>query len=274
MSQESTKQPDSNLKDQFNSFVENKKTSAEAKPAVCEACKQPMPTSTPYRSNNAQVNEQSNEDDTMLGRFFAKTASMLEATRKHTPKPISWMFKSLGWVVVGTVVAVVVIGVGYFVVRYIAWYALVAIGKWLLEKIGKHLPLGLAIDDPGSLSAWTDWEVGVAAGVGLIALGLLGKGVARLYRRYQINNLKPGDRVMVEGMGKATVIASGPDGCGHTGKHAVQPHWERKGGDDWRVPLYLMRERDAAYSLGLDPNANDFTFIESSKVRPLNSRET
>ena len=252
-----------NLVSEFASFVERKKP-MEPKKTSCEHCNQPIPTDTPYRSSGAKLDldpEPPTKDVYgWIDDFQAKASFGLAWLRANTPKPIAWMFKSLGWVAVGGVVAAVAIGVGYFLLRYLVWYALVAIGKWILDRIRDILPIGMAMPLSNTGNEGEQWGFGVLVVVGVVGLAYLGKLVGWYWGRYRIKRSIPsGSKVMVKGKGEATVVF--PHDLDN--ETLVQADWCLSPG------TMVSYARKAAKKLGMNPDNGKFSWVKTSQIKPL-----
>ena len=103
---------------------------------------------------------------------------------ENTPAPIKWMVKSLGWVLVGSVVVSAGLAASFFMLRYILWALIVMLGKWLLDRIGRGIPR--VIDAQSISMPHTDfgaWEIGAAAIGVVVIVGIVGNLVMRWMKR-------------------------------------------------------------------------------------------
>jgi hypothetical protein len=117
-----------NLSDEFSKFVSAKEAEKDtSEPAAVETVVE-------------------TEEESWLASVKSKVEFAWWYLRTHTPKPLRWMVQSLGWVLVGTIVAAAAAGASYFLLRYLVWYLILQLGKWLLERIGRGIPrLGLSV---------------------------------------------------------------------------------------------------------------------------------
>jgi hypothetical protein len=175
------------LTSKWEDFVAKKKAATH-----CETCAQPLPSNghSPYRDDPASV-EETVEESTPFGIARSKVREAWSFLATHTPKPIRWMFKSVAWILVGTAVAGVFLGASYFLVRYLVWYLLIALGKWLLDKIGGKLPhmvggmIGEAVNGTPAEADWNYWMTGALAVAGAVALNHIGKGAIHLIKTWK-----------------------------------------------------------------------------------------
>jgi hypothetical protein len=148
--------------------------------SICHECHQAKPSETPYRGS--VPDEESDDspfasikDKIEMGWFYLKS---------NTPRPIAWMFSSLGWVAVGSVVVSVGLGASYFLVRYLMWGLIVMLGKWLLDRIGRGIPKMI---EPTALSMphsdFGYWEIGMVGVAAVVVAAVVGKLVMHWMKR-------------------------------------------------------------------------------------------
>jgi hypothetical protein len=175
------------LSESFMDFVAKKKAATH-----CETCKQPLPTNghTSYREDPSPV-EETIEESTSLGVAASKVRDAWKFLFDHTPAPVKWMFKSVSWILVGSVVAGAFIGASYFLVRYLVWYLIIALGKWLIGKIGRGLPhmvggaVGLAVKGTPAEADVNYWMTGALAIAGAVVLYHVGKISVRIMNEWK-----------------------------------------------------------------------------------------
>lgn len=141
---------------------------------VCPTCHQDLPYGSPYREN-IPTEETS---DNPFATIQSKLSFGWSWVKYNCPKPLAWMFKSLGWVAVGGVVVSVAAVAGYFLARYLIWALIVMLGKWLLDRIGRGIPRvvdGMSVSMPHTDFGF--WEIGLLAIVGVVVLAAAGKFV-------------------------------------------------------------------------------------------------
>ena len=156
------KNPKVPLLDNWNAFVGRKKeTSSED---TCTSCHQPLPGKHPYRSTVSPTEESD------PGAVSQRLSAGVEWLKAHTPAPMKWMFRSIAWIVVGAAVVSIALVAAYFIGRYLLWYLILALGKWILDKIGAKLPphiwdLNAPADYTGHHTAQLidTWAVGLGA---------------------------------------------------------------------------------------------------------------
>jgi hypothetical protein len=117
----------------FTSFVADKKEEKAAEKAV-----EAPPVEAKPVEVEAEVEE--TEGDGAFASIRDKVKFGLRYLYSNTPKQLRWMLKSLGWVLVGTIVSAAALGAGYFLIRYLVWFLIIQLGRWLLEKIGRKIP--------------------------------------------------------------------------------------------------------------------------------------
>lgn len=140
---------------------------------VCETCNQPEPTSDPYRGS---VPEDQVEEETPFSAIKEKIDMVRFFLEENTPQPIKWMFKSLGWVLVGSVVVSAGLAASFFLFRYILWALIVMLGKWLLDRIGRGIPRVVEMHAlPVPHSDFGYWEVGALWIGAVVVFAVIGK---------------------------------------------------------------------------------------------------
>ena len=121
----------SNLSEAFASFVEAKKEEKAEPVAPVETAAPPAPPPSPV------IEE---EDGNPFAAIRDKVKYALQYLYANMPHQLRWMFKSLGWVLVGAIVSAAAMGASYFLLRYLVWFLILALGKWLLEQIRRRIP--------------------------------------------------------------------------------------------------------------------------------------